>query len=184
MFSDTNRQQTALQSAQSALTARITDGELAALARSAEVKVRAAAAAHPAVPLTTLLRLAEDEAVDVRIGVASNRRHGIPAGLFEDLAKDRNVDVVYALIANPAVPDALIARLGRQVHREYAKAARARLAKARRGEFLPEPEMQAAPQGPVVTPGATPRSTAPAASSRRVDEDALDALLGTRGPGR
>ncbi|MDN4477635.1 hypothetical protein QQX10_07515 [Demequina sp. SYSU T00039] len=183
MFSDGNGQQTALQSAQKALAGNISDGELATLARSPEAKVRAAAAAHPGTPIITLLKLAQDVNADVRIGVASNPRQGIPVELFEDLAKDKNVDVVYALIGNPAVPDPVIARLGRQIHKEYAKHARARLAEAKRygAAAAPAPAVPAAAAEVPAFPPTHPASVgerAPIVAAHRVRDDALDALLG------
>ncbi|WP_062465870.1 hypothetical protein [Demequina maris] len=184
MFSDSSAQQTARQSAQRLLRAGITDGELQTLARSPEAKVRAAVAEHPGTPLMTLLRLAEDASSDVRIGLARNRRESIPLEVREDLAKDRNVDVVYALIDNPAVPDALVAKLGRQLHKEYAKAARARIAAVKAGTWAPAaPAAQAVaepvpevPSFPTVEASA-PRP-APATSAARAD--ALDVLLGAK----
>ncbi|WP_062310872.1 hypothetical protein [Demequina rhizosphaerae] len=187
MFSDSSAQQTARQSVQKVIRAGITDGELQTLARSPEVKVRAAVAEHAGTPLMTLLRLAEDRSADVRIGLARNRRESIPIEVREDLAKDRNVDVVYALIDNPAVPDALIARLGRQLHKEYAKAARARIAAVKAGTWapsaLPAPVL---PAGEDEVPSfatvdapveRTPRPAAPSPSARA---DALDVLLGNK----
>lgn len=192
MFSDVSQQQTALQSAQKALAGDISDGELAALSKSTEAKVRAAVAAHAGTPLMTLLRLAADASVDVRIGVASNPRVGMPVEVFEDLAKDKNVDVVYALISNPAVPDSLIGKLGRQLHKEYSKPARARLAAAKKGlEVLPInpshaevlPHAEAFPEVPafpaVQLPAVTP-ILEQVAQDKRARNDALDALLGGR----
>ncbi|MDN4475632.1 hypothetical protein QQX09_07175 [Demequina sp. SYSU T00192] len=189
MFSDSSAQQTARQSAQRVITAGVTDGELQTLARSSEVKVRAAVAEHAGTPLMTLLRLAEDPAADVRMGLARNRRESIPIEIREDLAKDRNVDVVYALIDNPAVPDALIARLGRQLHKEYAKAARARMAAVKAGTWAPAAPAAdavdaAVPAAEVPAFAAAEAATVqdprqePATSSARAD--ALDVLLGSK----
>ena len=127
MFSENYSRQTALASVQKALDPNLTDGELAFLARSEEAKVRAAVAERPATPLTTLLKLAADESQVVRAGVARNQRPDMPGDLHAQLAEDKSADVVYALIENPAVSDALIGRLARQFHTEYASAARARL---------------------------------------------------------
>lgn len=133
MLSDSEARRTALHNARRMIAQGATEGELAALGRSPEVRVRAVVAGYSGTPLTTLLRLAHDESPDVRAGVARNQRPGIPVQVFEDLAKDRSVDVVYALIDNPNVPDGLIARLARHLHREYARAARVRLADAKKG---------------------------------------------------
>ncbi|MDN4480024.1 hypothetical protein [Demequina muriae] len=128
MFSENYSRQTALASVEKALDPNLTDAELATLARSEEAKVRAAVAQRPATPLTTLLKLASDESPTVRVGVARNQRPNIPEDLHDQLAHDKVADVVYALIENPTVPDAVIGRLARQFHKEYASAARARLA--------------------------------------------------------
>lgn len=128
MFSENYSRQTALASVQKALGADLTDGELAVLARSDEAKVRAAAAERPAMPLTTLLKLSQDPSPAVRAGVARNPRADIPEDLRRELASDKAPEVIYALIENPQVPDSIIAKLARQVHKEYAGAARNRLA--------------------------------------------------------
>lgn len=128
MFSENYSRQTALASVEKALDPNLTDAELATLARSEEAKVRAAVAQRPATPLTTLLKLASDESPTVRVGVARNQRADMPEDLHDQLAHDKVADVVYALIENPTVPDAVIGRLARQFHKEYASAARARLA--------------------------------------------------------
>ncbi|WP_062516679.1 hypothetical protein [Demequina gelatinilytica] len=191
MFSDSNAQQTARQSALKAIPDGVTDGELASLARSPEVKVRAAVAAHAGTPLMTLLKLAEDSAADVRIGLARNRRESIPLEVREDLAKDKNVDVIYALIENPAVPESLIAKLGRQLHKEYAKAARSRSAAVKAGTWkapeaaVPAPAAPAAAAAsaaqipafpPTVQAPRRTETTAPHNNASRAD--ALDVLLG------
>ncbi|WP_159449151.1 hypothetical protein [Demequina sp. NBRC 110055] len=126
MFSAQYSRQTALASLQD-LNARLTDHELATLARSDEAMVRAAVAERPGTPLTTLLKLCRDESATVRAGLARNPRPDMLPQIHEDLAADKVVEVVLALISNPAVPDALIARLGRQFHKEYSAAARERL---------------------------------------------------------
>ncbi|WP_062288168.1 hypothetical protein [Demequina phytophila] len=189
MFSDsTSAPQTARKSAQQMITAGITDGELATLSRSPEVKVRAAVAEHAGTPLMTLLRLAEDASADVRIALARNRRESIPIELREDLAKDKNVDVVYALIDNPAVPESLIAKLGRHLHKEYAKAARARAAAVKAGTWVPAtaaPEVAPAVPELVVPTFATveagpARREAPAPTTSAARADALDVLLGAK----
>ncbi|WP_084106006.1 hypothetical protein [Demequina sp. NBRC 110056] len=128
MFSENYSRQTALASVQKALDPNLSDHELAVLARSEEAKVRAAVAERPAMPLTSLLKLAQDVSPVVRAGVARNPRPDIPEDLRRDLAADKSPEVVFALIENPAVPDSIIAKLARQVHKEYAATARARLA--------------------------------------------------------
>ncbi len=110
-----------------ALDPDLSDAALASLARSEEAKVRAAVAERPATPLTTLLKLMTDDAVSVRVGVARNQRTDMPLDVYEQLSQDKSVDVIYALIGNPNVPDAVIGRLARQFHKEYASAARNRL---------------------------------------------------------
>lgn len=127
MFSENYSRQTALASVQKALDPNLTDHELATLARSEEAKVRAAVAERPGMPLTTLLKLAQDPSPVVRAGVARNPRVDIPEDLHRELAGDKSPEVVYALIENPQVSDAVIGKLARQIHKEYAAAARARL---------------------------------------------------------
>lgn len=127
MFSDSHQTQTAIGSAQRALDPNLTDHELAQLARSDEAKVRAAVAERPDTPLTTLVRLATDVAPTVRAGVARNQRVDIPIELREDLAKDKSLEVIFGIIANPAVPNSLIGKLARSRQREVANAARKRL---------------------------------------------------------
>jgi len=127
MFSDSYRPQTAISSAQRALDPSLSDHELAQLAHSEEAKVRAAVAERVDTPLTTLVRLSTDVAPAVRAGVARNQRIDIPLELREDLAQDKSTEVVFALISNPAVPNALIGKLARSRHREIAAAARKRL---------------------------------------------------------
>ena len=127
MFSSNYSRQTALASLND-LDAQMSDHELAALARSEEAMIRAAVAERPGTPLTTLLKLCRDESATVRAGLARNPRPDMLPQIHEDLAADKVVEVVFALISNPAVPDALIAKLGRQFHKEYSPAARERLA--------------------------------------------------------
>lgn len=188
MFSDGSGPTTARQSAQAAIYPGITDGELSALARSSEAKVRAAVAAHAGTPLTTLLKLAQDANKDVRVAVASNRRPNMPAQVHEDLAKDKDVDVVYELIANPAVSDGLIAKLGRHIHREYARMARNRIAARKAGEAWPphsdESEqdtsaaaLPAVPAFPTLEPVQQRPVTKVELGRERGHSDALDALL-------
>lgn len=128
MFSENYSRQTALASMEKALDPDLSDAALASLARSEEAKVRAAVAERPATPLTTLLKLMTDPASSVRVGVARNQRPDMPLDVHEHLAQDKAVEVIYALIENPTVPDSVIGRLARHFHKEYASAARNRLA--------------------------------------------------------
>lgn len=107
----------------------LSDNDLAQLARSDEAKVRAGAAAHPNTPLTLILKLAADEDSSVRAGVARNPRKDIPEEVLHDLAGDKAADVVFALIANDAVPDSIIARVMRGKHKGAVGPAKARLAR-------------------------------------------------------
>lgn len=113
-----------------ALDPSLSDADLAILARSDEAKVRAGAAAHPNTPLTLILKLAVDEANSVRAGVARNPRKDIPEEVLRELANDNAADVVFALIANPSVPDSVIARVMRGKHKDAVGPAKARLAKS------------------------------------------------------
>lgn len=127
MFSENYSRQTANASAESAVPEELTQGELAQLTRSPEAKVRAAVAARAETPLTSILRLLVDEAPAVRAGVARNQRPDMPIEIHQDLAADKAHEVVAALIENPAVPDSVIAKLGRQRTKDYSAAARKRL---------------------------------------------------------
>ncbi|WP_159449657.1 hypothetical protein [Demequina sp. NBRC 110057] len=127
MFSENYSRQTALASLKD-LDADLSDRDLVTYSRSEEAMVRAAVAERPTTPLTTLLKLARDESPTVRAGVARNVRVDMPEQVYQDLAGDKVVEVVLALIGNPQVPDSLVAKLGRQFHKEYAGAARERLA--------------------------------------------------------
>lgn len=112
---------------------QLTDHELATLARSHEAKVRAAVAEREATPLTSLVLLAQDTSPAVRCGVARNPRADMPLSIRQDLAKDKSPEVLFALIANPAVPRSIIAKIARARHKEYSAAARRRLARTDRG---------------------------------------------------
>ncbi len=130
MFSDGYTRQTALASAEKALDPNLTDHDLAQLAHSEEAMVRAAVAERINTPLTTLVRLATDVAPAVRAGVARNQRVDIPIEIREDLAKDKSSEVVFALIANPVLPSAILGKLARSRQRDYATAARKRLSES------------------------------------------------------
>ncbi len=108
----------------------LSDNDLAQLARSEEATVRAGAAAHPNTPMTLILQLARDEAPAVRAGVARNPRIGIPEEVLRELATDNAAEVVFALIANESVPDAVVARAARSKHKDAAGYAKARLSKS------------------------------------------------------
>lgn len=127
MFSENYSRQTANASATSAVPDELSEGELAQLARSPEAKVRATVGARTATPLTSVLRLLTDEAPSVRAGVARNERPDMPTEIWEDLAGDKAHEVIVALISNPAVPDKVIAKLGRHRTKDYSAAARKRL---------------------------------------------------------
>jgi len=129
MFSENYSRQTAIASATKVLAADLTDHELATLARSEEAKVRAAVAERANTPLTSLLLLAQDVAPAVRAGVARNPRPDLPVEMRQDLARDKSSEVVYALIDNPATPEAILTKFTRSFHRDYAAAAKETLNK-------------------------------------------------------
>ncbi|WP_061960794.1 hypothetical protein [Demequina flava] len=136
MFSENYSRQTALASLKD-LDENLSDQELVRFAKADEAMIRAAAAAHPNTPLTLLLKLVRDESATVRAGVARNPRPDMPEDIYLDLAADKTPEVVYALIANEQVPDAIIAKLGRKFGKEYSSAARERLsAKGGRSKML------------------------------------------------
>jgi hypothetical protein len=124
MFSENYSRQTALASASNVLASDLSDHELATLARSEEAKVRAAVAERPTTPLTSLLLLAQDVSPAVRAGVARNPRPDLPVEMRQDLAKDKSSEVVYAVIENSATPEAVLGKLTRSFHRDYAAAAK------------------------------------------------------------
>jgi N-acetylmuramic acid 6-phosphate (MurNAc-6-P) etherase len=127
MFSDDYAGgKTALSSVATIMRDDLTDGELAVLARSEELKVRAAVGARPQTPLTSLIVLAADEAPAVRAGVARNPRVDIPLEVRETLAQDRSPEVLHALIRCPAVPASILSRLSRSWNRDVASAAKER----------------------------------------------------------
>ncbi|WP_291379965.1 hypothetical protein [Demequina sp.] len=107
----------------------LSDNDLAQLARSEQATVRAAAAAHPNMPLTLILQLARDDAHVVRAGVARNPRTDIPEDILRELATDNAAEVVFALIANESVPDSVISRVMKGKHRDAYGPAKARLSK-------------------------------------------------------
>jgi len=130
MFSENYSRQTANTSATSTVPDEISEGELAQLTRSPAVKVRATVAARSKTPLTSILRLMTDESPAVRAGVARNERPDMPIEMWQDLAGDKSHEVIAAMIANPAVPDSVIAKLARQRTKEYSAAARKRMAES------------------------------------------------------
>jgi hypothetical protein len=127
MFSDDYESgKTALSSVATIMRDDLTDGELAILARSQELKVRAAVGARAQTPLTSLLILAADESPAVRAGVARNPRVDLPIEIRESLAQDKSPEVLHALIRCPAVPEKILLRLSRSWNRDVATAAKER----------------------------------------------------------
>ncbi len=127
MFSeDYEGGRTALNSVAAVMRDDLTDGELAALARSEQLKVRAAVGERVRTPLTSLLILAADESPAVRAGVARNPRVDIPVELRETLAQDKSAEVLLALIQCPVVPEKILSRLARSWNRDVASAAKRR----------------------------------------------------------
>ncbi len=102
----------------------LTDGELAVLARSDQVMIRAAVGARPQTPLTTLIVLANDESPFVRAAVARNPRTDLPIEVRENLAQDKSREVQLGLLECDAVPDSIVSRLSRSWNREVATAAK------------------------------------------------------------
>ncbi|MEX0913907.1 MAG: hypothetical protein WDZ57_03040, partial [Demequina sp.] len=127
MYSENYSRQTALASAHRARDPQTTDHELASLARSEEVMVRAAVAERIETPLTAQLKLVYDEAASVRAALARNQRTDMPLEMRQDLAKDTAPEVLLALVRNPAVPDTIVVKLSRSRQRHIAAAARKRL---------------------------------------------------------
>jgi hypothetical protein len=135
MFSEDHEGgQTARNSVAKIMRDDLTDGELATLARSDQLKVRAAVGERPQTPLTTLLILAADEAPAVRAGVARNPRIDIPYDLREMLAQDKSPEVLFALIRNPSVPEKILGKLVRSRNRDVSSAAKERQRSLRRSD--------------------------------------------------
>src|SRR5512143_106677 len=112
MFSeDYEGGKTALNSVAKVMRDDLTDGELATLARSDQLKIRAAVGERVRTPLTSLLILAADESPAVRAGVARNPRVDMPVEMREALAQDKSAEVLLALISCPAVPEKVLSRL-------------------------------------------------------------------------
>ena len=127
MFSeDYEGGRTALNSVAKVMRDDLTDGELATLARSDQLKIRAAVGERVRTPLTSLLILASDESPAVRAGVARNPRVDMPVEMREALAQDKSAEVLLALIECPAVPEKILSRLARSWNREVASAAKER----------------------------------------------------------
>lgn len=120
------RETTALGSVQKAMSSVTSDADLAYLARSHEAKIRAAVAEAPQTPLTTLLILAADAAPAVRAGVARNPRMDLPIEVREILAQDKSIEVQFALLKCPTLPDSVLARMARSGVKELAAAAKDR----------------------------------------------------------
>lgn len=127
MFSEGyERGTTALSSVSQVMRDDLTDGELATLARSEEVKIRAAVAERVQTPLTSLLILATDAAPSVRAAVARNPRADIPLEVRESLARDASPEVLFALVRCESVPDSILAKLQRSSIKDLAAAAKER----------------------------------------------------------
>ncbi len=124
---DYSQEKTALGSVQKAMASVNGDADLATLARSHEAKIRAAVAEAPRTPLTTLLILAADVVPAVRAGVARNPRVDLPVEVRETLAQDKSIDVQFALLKCPVLPDSALAKLARSGHKEVSSAAKERV---------------------------------------------------------
>ncbi|MDN4474071.1 hypothetical protein [Demequina zhanjiangensis] len=90
--------------AQAAAGDRLDPQEIAEMARSRDRAVRAAIAARPDIPMPTMLRLATDRSVEVRIALAGNRAIARSSALLDALAQDPSVEVRLALVGNSATP--------------------------------------------------------------------------------
>ena len=137
MFSEDHEGgQTARNSVAKIMRDDLTDGELATLARSDQLKVRAAVGERTQTPLTSLLILAADESPVVRAGVARNPRTDIPYELRETLAQDKSPEVLLGLIKNPSVPEKILGKLARSWNREVSSAAKERQRSLQRSDAL------------------------------------------------
>ncbi|WP_441291489.1 hypothetical protein ACSRUE_14420 [Sorangium sp. KYC3313] len=86
-------------------TAELSAEDLQALTRSPDESLRIKAALHPHTPLSTLLSLATDQAINVRRALA--RRTGAPREVLAQLARDASRAVRCAVAAHPGCDEPL-----------------------------------------------------------------------------
>ncbi len=103
----------------------LTGDEYMTLVRSKDVSARVAAAGRFDAPLGALIAFTQDSKTEVRVAVATNPGIGRTATVIAQLSDDKSIEVVRALIDNPAVPHETIEKIaadGPRLAREYAQA--------------------------------------------------------------
>jgi hypothetical protein len=108
-----------------AASGELTGDEYMNLVRSKDVSARIAAASRPDAPLGALIAFTQDQKPEVRTAVASNPGIGRTTTVIARLSDDKSIDVVRALIDNPAVPHEAIEKIaadGPRAARSYAQA--------------------------------------------------------------
>ncbi len=109
--------------------ARAASGELSGdeymeLVQSKDVSARVAAAGRADAPLGALIAFTQDPKPEVRASVASNPGIGRTTTVIATLSEDKSIDVVKALIDNPAVPHEAVEKIaadGAKAARTYAQ---------------------------------------------------------------
>ena len=101
--------------------------EFIALAASRDARIRESLASRQDAPVSVLIHLALDPKSHVRKALASNPAVGVVTSVVGILAADADPDVVLALVANAATPDATLRDLLHHPRRNVCDAARARL---------------------------------------------------------
>ncbi|WP_159449597.1 hypothetical protein [Demequina sp. NBRC 110057] len=118
--------------------------QVAVLAGSKNVLVRAAVAARPDLPLGLLVTLAHDRATEVRAAIGANPTATPP--IMEHLLGDKQVTVLEALLSNPSLSPALVERLAFHRRAEVRHAAAARLNEAPEAPAPPPVTLAAVPE--------------------------------------
>lgn len=102
----------------------LTSDEYMVLVQSKDVSARAAAASRSDAPLGALIAFTQDPKPEVRAAVASNPGIGRTTTVVARLAEDKSLDVVKALIDNPAVSHETVEKIatdGARAARAYAQ---------------------------------------------------------------
>lgn len=139
-------------------TSRARLGELAA---SPNTPIRQAVAARLDCPLGLMIELSADDATEVRMALAANPS---AAPVMEQLAQDRNRDVVKTLAVNPALPQGALLGLTSHKRRDVRNVALERLRELERTSqtrAAAAPELQDRAWPPTQAPPSGPQSNPP-----------------------
>lgn len=107
-----------------AASGELTGDEYMDIVQSKDVAARVAAAGRPDAPLGALIAFTQDPKQEVRAAVASNPGIGRTTTVIAQLAEDKSIDVVKALVDNPAVPHETVEKIaadGSKAARAYAQ---------------------------------------------------------------